>query len=337
MNAKGMSTLTKVTFKAFNTPMPFLFKPPKDLKQYMQTFTLTELVAIPDMAALFMALTPMKYHVDAAKNISEKFETYIDGIIAALGGAVDQWQKMATIVNVKVNAVTALGNAGCLKGPPMEQLILKDAPMKTAQEQKYSKAIAKAVGKCWDTWAKDVQIPGLPWYPAFAAFPGPMAPPMPNIPVPLLICPSSSLAEMTPKKLEDAMVKALNDKKAQHHELLFRALGVGIGTIFLAWLGSTMVTNVLGQGPIPTFAPPVVPVGPVVNGMATGAPGCLVGAPSGAASLKKSGQDATDALKKDIEKMIQKAKSAEQEAKIALQKLNTEAEKQIKEAAARNG
>ena len=34
-----------------------------------------------------------------------------------------------------------------------------------------------------------------------------------------------------------------------------------------------MVTNVLGTGPVPTFAPPYVPVGPVVGGVGTMMPG----------------------------------------------------------------
>lgn len=336
MNAQVMSQLSKVTFKGFMTPMPFKFKPPQDMQQYSQAFSMAEKIAIPDPMALFMAMSTNKYHVDTAKMMSEKFEKYIDGVIAALGGAVDQWAKLATFVNVKVNAITALGTPGCLKGPPMSPLILKDAPMSTPQEQKYSKAIANAVGKAWDNWAKNVQVPGLPWYPAFAAFPGPMAPPMPNIPTPLIVCPSTGMADMSPPKLGQAMVDELGDKQAAHHDLLFKALGVGIGTAFIAWLAATQVMNVLGTGPIPTFAPPVVPVGPVVNGMATGAPGCLVSAPSGAAALKKAGPDSVKALEQEIKKAQQQAENAAKEAEQALKTLNAEADKQQKEFEAAN-
>jgi hypothetical protein len=42
------------------------------------------------------------------------------------------------------------------------------------------------------------------------------------------------------------------------------------------WLVSTMVTNVMGQGPIPTFAPPYVPVGPVVGGIGVQLPGGMI-------------------------------------------------------------
>ena len=45
---------------------------------------------------------------------------------------------------------------------------------------------------------------------------------------------------------------------------------------FQIWQASTMVTNVLGTGPVPSFAPPYVPVGPVVMGTGTMTPGGFV-------------------------------------------------------------
>ena len=35
---------------------------------------------------------------------------------------------------------------------------------------------------------------------------------------------------------------------------------------FSAWLSIASLANVIGKGPVPTFAPPYVPVGPVVAG-----------------------------------------------------------------------
>ena len=45
---------------------------------------------------------------------------------------------------------------------------------------------------------------------------------------------------------------------------------------FMMWLPMQMVMLVLGRGPIPTFAPPYVPVGPVVAGSVISAPGHLL-------------------------------------------------------------
>ena len=43
--------------------------------------------------------------------------------------------------------------------------------------------------------------------------------------------------------------------------------------MFKIWQVSTMVTQVTGTGPVPTFAPPYVPGGPVVGGTAIMSPG----------------------------------------------------------------
>lgn len=322
MNAMAMSQLTKMTFRTSFVKMPYKFKKPKDSKQYGEAFSPLEKIGIPNPMGLFLPESLNGYHVNTATIIGVLMEEFIDGILAAFAGAVDQWSKMAVLVNVKVNAVTAA--AGKIQGPPMEPLILKSAPMGTPQLQKYSKAVAKAVGKAWDNWMKNAKVPGLPWYPAFAAFPGPMAPPMPNIPVPLILLQSTSEAEMSAKKLEKAMIDALGDSDAAHHKVLFKSLGAGIGTIFLGWKAMTMVTNVMGTGPIPTFAPPVVPVGPVVNGTGTMIPSGLVSPPSGAAALKKGKSKDVDKLKQQAKEMEEKSKNSAQEAKNAMKKLETD-------------
>ncbi len=56
---------------------------------------------------------------------------------------------------------------------------------------------------------------------------------------------------------------------------LFDALSQAFTPVFTVFKASTLVKNVLGMGPIPTFAPPFVPVGPVVCGVGNGPPGCL--------------------------------------------------------------
>src|SRR5690606_40357354 len=68
-------------------------------------------------------------------------------------------------------------------------------------------------------------------------------------------------------------------------------------------------------GPIPTFAPPVVPVGPVVNGTGTMIPSGLVSPPSGAAALKKGKSKDVDKLKQQAKEMEEKSKNSAQEAK----------------------
>jgi hypothetical protein len=48
---------------------------------------------------------------------------------------------------------------------------------------------------------------------------------------------------------------------------------------FRDWKVSAQVVGVKGKGPIPTFAPPYVPVGPVVMGENVSAPGQVIAGP----------------------------------------------------------
>jgi len=125
-------------------------------------------------------------------------------------------------------------------------------------------------------------VPGLPWYPAFAAFPGPMAPPMPNVPVPLIACVSSKMTRiMVPSQMKDEMINALDsgikqDDPDKQHEALFDAIATALALAFTMWLPSQQVMLVMGYGNIPTFAPPYVPVGPVMNGQNLPTPGVFL-------------------------------------------------------------
>jgi hypothetical protein len=272
-----LKQLSKAAFKAHNQQLPVDWQQPTGDagKQYVDAFKPHERFAPPDPSKLFVPATPNKYHVDTVSKISGQFEAYIDGVCDAICSAVDFWRGLAKFKDLKIMAVSAIGAPGCLDGPATKPMILAQAPKASANEAKYSKAIATHFSEAFKKWADKVTVPGLPWYPAFAAFPGPMAPPMPNVPTPLIACPSPMMSEMTPNQLKSGFVNKLGDSKAQHHEILFDALGKGIGAVFTTWLPQQQVMNVMGKGSIPTFAPPYVPVGPVVAGDNLPIPGHL--------------------------------------------------------------
>jgi hypothetical protein len=117
-----------------------------------------------------------------------------------------------------------------------------------------------------------VKLAGMPWYPAFAALPSPVAPPTPNVP-----CPFAALVQVpvsiSCNVLKMQMVAQLADPQAPFAPELFEAISDAFEKCYNLWKVSTMVTNVLGTGPVPTFAPPYVPVGPVVGGIGTMTPG----------------------------------------------------------------
>ena len=283
-----MKPAGQVVFASYSLKLPNQFQPPSGETaedHYKKAFKDSERSAMPQlMPPWFMpAQSGNKYYVDSCDQVGNAFKSFHDNMIDAVGIAHTKWKSMAKFKDLKINAVTALGMPGCLDGPELESDI-KNAPMCASwsgNKAKYRDAVAKGVSKKFKEWQDKVTVPGLPWYPAFAAFPGPMAPPTPNVPTPLAACVSAMMTSMImPAQMRDAMIDALdgglkskdNDKQ---HKALFDAIATVISAAFAAWLPQQQVIGVLGKGPIPTFAPPYVPVGPVVMGDNVAVPGHL--------------------------------------------------------------
>jgi hypothetical protein len=194
-------------------------------------------------------------------------EKFLDGISEAICSAWATWQAAATMVGIVINGPTASG--GQIVGPPLTPLILAAGPKAKPQELKLTTAVANVIGTGWLTFTATVKVSGMPWYPAFAAIAGPVAPPMPNVP-----CPFAALTmvagSVSGSVLKSQMLRIAGDSG---NGSLYDAIGDAFEKSFNVWKVTTMVTNVMGTGPVPTFAPPYVPVGPVVGGVGTMRPG----------------------------------------------------------------
>lgn len=264
--------LAKQMFAAKAIPLPGGWAKPGN--QFEDAFSAAEQVAFPNSPTnLFRESTLNKYHVDTAKDIGKSFEEFIDGTCDAVCDGIDKWMKVTTIAGVIINAVVGILPPGGVIGPPLGPLIMAGAPKKTPMQLKFSTAIANAFGNAWLTWS--MGLTGQIMYPAFAAVPSPVAPPMPGVPMPLVAFASPGEAMLAPATLKASMVGLFGDPTALHSNDLFDALTQGFTAPFTMFKATTMVQNVLGTGPVPTFAPPFVPVGPVLAGVGTGPPGCL--------------------------------------------------------------
>ena len=244
-----------------------------------------DLVAIPTLIPPWFMPSeiPNKYHQESCDKIGKEFKDFHDAMLDAVGFSHDMWRLQAKFKDLNVMSVSAIGAPGCLDGPALESNI-KNAPMCaafTGNKAKHRDAVAKGVSKCFKDWQDKVMVPGLPWYPAFAAFPSPTAPPMPNVPMPLIACPSAMMTKIImpsdmAKAMDDALDGGMKDKdKTKQYEALHDAIATVLSLAFLMWLPMQQVMLVMGKGPIPSFAPPFVPVGPVVGGDNIAAPGHL--------------------------------------------------------------
>jgi hypothetical protein len=271
--ASMMQQLCKLQFQSFALKLPDKWQAPSGdpgADHYGRDYVQSPGTPTPMPPALFLPAEPTKDHCKTAKDISDVMTKYLDGIVSAICSAWSQWQSAATLVGVIVNAVTAAG--GQVVGPPMMPLIMSSAPKGTPMELKYSTTIATVIGNQWLAYTAAIKVPGMPWYPAFAAVPSPVAPPAPNVPCPVKAI-STAAALVGKSTMKGMMIGQHGDPKAQWHKEIFDSVCDAFEKCHTIWEASTMVMNVLGTGPVPTFAPPYVPVGPVVGGVGNMTPG----------------------------------------------------------------
>ena len=270
-----MKQLARLKFSGNNLMVPDQWKAPSgdpDEAHYRLAFKPSEKSSTPDptVPPLFKPHTLNKYHTDIQKGLTKAFGDYLDGISEAICSAWGTWQSAAVMTGVLINGPVA--SLGQVVGPPLTPLILASGPKKSPSELKYTNVVANVIGPAWLAYTATIKIPGLPLYPAFSAVPSPVAPPTPNIPTPVIALTQVTTA-VSAQTMKMQMMSQLGDPKAQYHKELFDAICDAFEKCFLQWQGTTMVTNILGFGPVPTFAPPVAPVGPVVAGTGNMTPG----------------------------------------------------------------
>jgi len=277
MPAPQASLFSKLTKLFFAVKMIKLPTDWQDLgEQFPDAFQENEKQAPPNSPLdLLPEPTLNKYHVDTASGIGKKFEAYIDGVCGAVCDGIDKWMKTSAMTGVLIMGPVGILMPGGGQGAPLTPLILASAPKKTPQETKYSNAIAGAFGNLWQLW--HTGLSGVLTYPpTFAVCPSPVHPPTPNIPMPLITLASPGEAGLSPTSLKGMMTANLGDPTALHATDLFDSIAQAFSIVFRMFKASTMVRNVLGTGPVPTYAPPFVPVGPVLGGVGNGPPGCLM-------------------------------------------------------------
>jgi hypothetical protein len=244
-------------------------------------------INLPDMGQLGSGLGSLVEQgkgmlKSAGKTASDTAEGFLgsgDTFMNAVTYSHDLFGLLSRFQNITIMSQSAIGTPGCLCGPTLESNI-KYAPGvadMTGDQKLMRNAIAKGVSDNFDNWRSQVMVPGLPWYPSFVAFPAAHAPPMPNIPTPLITCPSSHVSDIVvPEKIKSSIWSNLpSDLKTPENEAFIQGLAARIAMHFEIWLMTQMVMNVLGYGPVPSFFPPSVPVGPVIGGSIISVPGHL--------------------------------------------------------------
>jgi hypothetical protein len=213
---------------------------------------------------LFRAASNSAADVEHQRAMHEVYDSMFQQLLAAIEFGFNLYRQSAGLVDVIINGPQAMG--GRLQGPNLDKLILS-APSVTSwtgPKTIMREAVAKGLHQQWSKLAGSVKVPGLPWYPVFAAFPGPMAPPTPNVPTPFITL-SHDAGATTPPALNLAMRSLLNGR-FDYSDEFFESIATGFDSAVRIWKGVQMVKGVVGTGPVPNFAPPYIPVGQVVGG-----------------------------------------------------------------------
>jgi peptidoglycan hydrolase-like protein with peptidoglycan-binding domain len=216
-------------------------------------------------------------HAGPADGAGQSDDELARTIGQAAKAAIGHWQANAKFNGVMIHGAVATGRPGCLSGPALHDAMGPWLAKLQGEDRTIAQAAGKGLGNAFERWQTSVAIPGLPWYPAFASFPGPAAPPTANIPCPLVALTSTTAEMMSANALAQAMQHAAAGGASTRSSQVFAKVAEGMSTAFAIYLSNTMVTNVIGRGPVPGFAPPAVTSGPVVGGSVTSAPGVLSG------------------------------------------------------------
>ncbi len=164
--------------------------------------------------------------------------------------ALNQWAAMSTIVAVRITGPSGFG--GMLIGPSLTPFMRSASSPPAAEARVQAKAL-QGFAAAFQQWCAGFNIPGIPLWPSFAAIPMPVAPPTLAIPMPLAaLCPAPFALTLVGD--DDQEQEALNDA------------GTAMRAAFETWKASRMVSGLMGTGPVPSFAPPFIPVGPVAGG-----------------------------------------------------------------------
>jgi hypothetical protein len=258
-----MQQLARAKFTSFALRVPSNWVEPQgdSAHMYANAFKPEERTTAPGMPPLFNPASLNKYHTDTQKMNIAKFGEFMDKTCSAVCSAWANWQSMASFAGFVVAG--PLVTVGQLIGPPLQPLILQSAPMSTPMQMKYSNVIATVISTAWLTFTATVKSAGLPFYPAYAAVPTPVAPPTPNVPVPFAAFTQVPVSIST-NALKAQMVGMLGDPQAPFAPQLFESISTAFEQCYDLWKVSTMVTNVMA---VATGGTPITPIPAVGTAM----------------------------------------------------------------------
>jgi hypothetical protein len=184
---------------------------------------------------------------------------------------VNEWIGRARIQGGKVSGPSAILTPGSLVSDTNIEARMLQILASSKVPREIAAALSKVLAAAWSDWAAGFQIHLHAAYPSFAAFPGPFAPPTPAAAAPSL-SQGSSVGERSLKapllasKLNAAIRMHATKVGGGSPDEAIKSLANWVEGSFNEWKNLAKLVGLMGKGPVPTCAPPYVPVGPVIMG-----------------------------------------------------------------------
>lgn len=190
-------------------------------------------------------------------------EAFRDGVNAWIGNAI--------LSGGMVNGPVLELRPGSLRSTLSLEIILVQALTRDRVNAAIARALAKTLSAAWEDWAAGFQLRAAA-FPTLAAVPGPVAPPTMGIPVPLRQGSSTGETSLRSAMLSSRLTGALQ-RHAQsapgNMQQAVDELAQWVDGSFQDWKGLVALSSLSGQGMVPGYAPPYVPVGAVSQGKVT--------------------------------------------------------------------
>ncbi len=199
-------------------------------------------------------------------------------MLGALHGGHHFFRSTSRFDNVQIRGPLALGGPGCLAAPKIKGVMMSElaSQIDTPVDFKMADAVSEVISEHLDTWRQGLVVPNQMWYPGFAYFPGPYAPPMPNIPSRLSKCPSFGEYLITNEDqiFQDIMARLPSDMETDANINTVRTFSEMASSYFEGWLNIQLIHGIFGGGKVHGFSPPMSFGGKVVGKVLT-VPGAL--------------------------------------------------------------
>lgn len=196
--------------------------------------------------------------------------TIVNSARSGFERGANEWILKSRVAGGAIQGPNAELTPGSLTSEVNFEQSIQQAMVAAGAPAEISRVLARELWSAWKEWADGFRmtLPGA--FPKFAAFPGPQAPLTRSAqPTYSLAMGSSSgehrlQASTLQTRLMTTLRRAAGKEAIGMEKELVRLTG-WVESSFREWKASAQIMGLTGKGPVPTFAPPYVPVGPVVG------------------------------------------------------------------------